>query len=73
MSEDLEVVAETSLRYETRIPKPGWAEQDPNDWWGAAFMCLKSISKTLNEKNVKVSGIGLTGQMHSLVLLDNEG
>ena len=73
LSEDLEVVAETSLRYETRIPKPGWAEQDPNDWWGAAFMCLKSISKTLNEKNVKVSGIGLTGQMHSLVLLDNEG
>lgn len=73
VSEDLEVIAETSMKYETRIPKPGWAEQDPNDWWNAAFTCLKSISKTLNEKNVKVSGIGLTGQMHSLVLLDNKG
>jgi len=74
LTEDLELVAETSMKYETRIPKPGWAEQDPNEWWHAVFICLKNISKILKERNLKeISGIGLTGQMHSLVLLDKEG
>lgn len=51
-------------------PQPLWAEQDPQDWWEGT---KKSIGKALKEADVKpqeIGGIGLSGQMHGLVLLD---
>jgi xylulokinase len=56
-----------------RTEHPGWAEQDPEDWWRAA---QNSIRKVLAESGVAASaidGIGLTGQMHGAVMLDAEG
>src|ERR1700676_404082 len=54
-------------------PKIGWAEQHPHDWWRAACLaiqdCLKKSSTSANE----ISVVGLTGQMHGLVLLDGGG
>lgn len=73
LSEDLQIIAEVSAKYSTNIPRPGWAEQNPIEWWDSVLTALKEISKTLREKKVQVSGVGLTGQMHSLVLLDREG
>ena len=43
-------------------PKPGWAEQDPNDWWRAAVVVMKKIVAKFPADSIAV--IGLTGQMH---------
>jgi len=54
-------------------PQPLWAEQDPADWWAAT---VTSVRRVLDEGGVKptqVAGVGLTGQMHGLVLLDAHG
>jgi xylulokinase len=54
-------------------PHPGWAEQDPYNWWSAACRaipeCLARAGVSANE----IDGIGLTGQMHGLVLLGSDG
>ena len=39
-----EVVALAEAGYELRVPKPGWAEQDPEDWWRASKLVLASLS-----------------------------
>lgn len=54
-------------------PKPLWSEQDPADWWSGV---QSSIRKALDEANLSgeaIVGIGLTGQMHGLVMLDDVG
>jgi xylulokinase len=53
-----------------RAPYPGWAEQDPEDWWRAA---QQSIREVLAVSNAKVEAVCLTGQMHGAVMLDVEG
>ena len=52
-------------------PRPLWSEQHPHDWWDAA---INSIQHVLRETNASdIAAIGLTGQMHGLVLLDDAG
>lgn len=51
-------------------PHNGWAEQNPEDWWNAAKTALKKVCE--NAQDGEIAGIGLSGQMHSLVLLDND-
>jgi len=49
-------------------PKTGWAEQDPHDWWKAAGAAIReALSKV---PGAKIAGVGLAGQMHGAVLLD---
>jgi xylulokinase len=51
-------------------PRNGWAEQDPHDWWKA---CKQALVKLIRENNVsaaQIAAVGLTGQMHGAVLLD---
>jgi xylulokinase len=55
-------VAERGHRLST--PRPGWSEQDPDEWWGAAVGVLEELDAS------GASGIGLSGQMHGLVALD---
>ena len=59
------VVAEASSEYQLRSPRPGWTEQDPDDWWRGA---REALGKVAAEE--EVAGIGLTGQMHGSVFLD---
>jgi xylulokinase len=54
-------------------PKVGWAEQDPRDWWRAACSAIRECMTKAGAKGVEISGIGVTGQMHGLVLLDGQG
>lgn len=61
------VKASVTHEYATSHPQPLWAEQDPNDWWEAA---QRSIEEAAHHN---VEGVGLTGQMHGLVLLDDKG
>jgi len=60
---DGDVVARTEEAYPLSTPRPGWAEQDPQDWWRATERVLAALPAP--------AAIGLSGQMHGLVALDN--
>lgn len=61
-----EVLAVASRAYALSTPRPGWAEQDPDAWWLAAESALAEVSV-----GRRVAGIGVSGQMHGLVVLDS--
>lgn len=56
------------VSYDLETPKPGYAEENPEDWVQAAKTTIRQIA----EEGYSISGIGLSGQMHGLVLLDKE-
>lgn len=56
-----------------RTPQPGWAEQDPEDWWRAAQEAIRSAIATAPQPHQAISAVGLTGQMHGAVMLDKDG
>jgi xylulokinase len=64
ISETGEVLARAEIEYALAIPQPGWAEQDPEDWWTASEQALAQVGAA------DATSVGLTGQMHGLVLLD---
>ena len=64
ISPDGEVLATAEESYPLATPRPGWAEQDPDDWWRAAKAALARLPD---------GPIGLSGQMHGLVVLDGDG
>jgi xylulokinase len=66
ISEQGEILARAEEEYPLSIPQPGWAEQDPEDWWRATERALERLGRS-------PSAIGLSGQMHGLVCLDAEG
>src|SRR5262245_51537397 len=53
-------------------PQPQWAEQNPENWWAAAQQAVTGVLKRAGVKADDVRGIGLSGQMHGLVLLDKQ-
>src|SRR5437763_3924227 len=66
ISSDGEVLALAEEEYPLSTPRPGWSEQDPEDWWRATEKVLAQLTKTAGAP----AGIGLSGQMHGLVTLD---
>ena len=54
-------------------PQLGWAEQDPRDWWRAARIAIRECLVKASAKANEVAAIGLSGQMHGLVMLDENG
>jgi xylulokinase len=56
-----------------RTPHPGWAEQDPEDWWRAAQDAIRQALAATPEPRQSIAAIGLTGQMHGAVMLDEAG
>lgn len=67
------VVSSATAPLALSAPHPLWSEQDPRDWW---IGIVKSIRQALEQAGVsgsEVTSIGLTGQMHGLVLLDEQG
>ncbi len=63
-------VASASCEYPIYHPQNGWAEQNPEDWWMAVVKTLKEITKNFDGE---VAGVGLSGQMHGLVMLSQSG
>lgn len=71
INEEGKVVASVTKTYDLHNPKPGWAEQNPQDWKKAVFDGLSEICHKINGQEVRA--IGLTGQMHGSVFLDEKG
>jgi len=59
-----EVLARAEAAYPLSTPRPGWSEQDPEDWWHATEVALADLGVG------EIGGIGVSGQMHGLVALD---
>ena len=53
-----------------RSPQPGWAEQDPEDWWQATVQAIPELLRATSTAPDEIGAIGLSGQMHGAVLLD---
>lgn len=66
-------IAAHTAEYPLYQPKNGWAEQDPNDWWQAAVKTIQSVLQSSQIPAAAITGIGISGQMHGLVMLDENG
>lgn len=66
-------IASASREYPLYQPQNGWAEQDPKDWWAAVEETLKDVLQKSAIDSKQIAGIGLSGQMHGLVMLDGAG
>ena len=64
-------VASATKEYPLYQPQNGWAEQAPEDWWDAAVQTIRRVIGGVDPRDVV--GLGLSGQMHGLVMLDEHG
>lgn len=71
--EDGGVIASHTAEYPMAQPQNGWAEQDPEDWWRAAAEGIRAVLAESGAAPGSVAAVGLTGQMHGLVMLDAAG
>lgn len=72
-AEDGHVVADAFMEYPLYHPHPGWAEQQPAEWWQATVMAIRACLADAAKQGVQpadVRGVGISGQMHGVVLLD---
>ena len=58
--------------YSLVTPRPGWVESDPREWWAALCAATRGALDAAGLDGAAVAGIGLSGQMHTLVLLDDQ-
>src|SRR5256885_9643490 len=74
-AEDGQVLSSAFVDYPLRHPRPGWAEQGPATWWQATITAIRTCLVGAVRHNVQpsdVRGCGLSGQMHGVVLLDDQ-
>jgi xylulokinase len=67
------VIAVAATEYGFDTPQPLWSEQDPAIWWYAAVQSIRRLLTDAAIDPAQISAVGLTGQMHGLTLLDEEG
>ncbi len=67
------VVAVASSPHTLQTPKPLWSEQDPLEWWDAVSASIRLVLEKAGIGGEGIAAVGLTGQMHGLVLLDGSG
>jgi len=67
------VVAVASNPHTLQTPRALWSEQNPREWWVAVSASIRSVLEQAGIRGEGVSAVGLTGQMHGLVLLDEAG
>jgi len=63
-----EIISSVSMEYPISYPQPLWSEQNPDDWWNMTLKGLEAVLERIDRKQVK--SIALSGQMHGLVILD---
>jgi xylulokinase len=67
------VLASASTPLALSTPRPLWSEQNPEDWWQAIAASIRQALDDAGTTGDEIAAIGLTGQMHGLVLLDDRG
>ena len=67
------VIASATVEYPMYQERNGWAEQDPLDWWRASCETLQSVIQQGGVDPRDIKGLGISGQMHGLVMLDKQG
>jgi xylulokinase len=67
------ILSSATSSYPLLTPRPQWTEQDPIDWWAGVSEALGAVARAVMESGRRVSGLGLTGQMHGSVFLDAAG
>jgi xylulokinase len=70
LDRDGRTVAEGVSEYGFDTPRPGWSEQDPASWWDATVVAIRAALAAAGLDGSAIAAVGLTGQMHGLVLLD---
>jgi xylulokinase len=70
VNRDGDVVGSATTPHQISTPRPLWSEQEPEDWWRAVATSIRQALRHANVSGDAVAAIGLTGQMHGLVLLD---
>ena len=73
MDEEGKIAAVASSDYTYETPKPLWSEQSPELWWDATVASTRDVLEKASITGKDVHGVGLTGQMHGLILLDAAG
>ena len=73
MDEAGQVVGVAATEYGFETPQPLWSEQSPDLWWNGAVQSIRQVLAENDVQGADVKGLGLTGQMHGLVLLDANG
>jgi xylulokinase len=66
------VVATATTPLTLQTPRPLWSEQDPHEWWTGTAASVRAALASAKASGADVAAVGLTGQMHGLVLLDGE-
>ncbi len=66
-------VASSTVEYPLYQPHNGWAEQEPRDWWNAAVSTIRTVLEKSGVNKEDVVSLGISGQMHGLVMLDEKG
>ena len=67
-----QVVSSASTSVDLSAPRPLWSEQDPHDWWEGAVLSIRQALVQAGVTGDTIAAVGLTGQMHGLVLLDDQ-
>jgi len=67
------VIDSASAQHAHAVPHPRWSEQDPANWWDAVQQSIRQVLANTGVDPATIRMIGLTGQMHGLVLLGRYG
>ncbi|MEO8359612.1 MAG: xylulokinase [Vicinamibacteria bacterium] len=67
-----QLVATATTPLTVQTPKPLWSEQDPAEWWAGTIKSIRDVIAAASVDAADIEAIGLTGQMHGLVLLDEQ-
>lgn len=67
------VIASDGQGYEVYYQKPGWAEQNPEEWWNAVCIAVKRLVEKSGIRNTEIAGIGVDGQSWSAIPVDRDG
>ncbi len=67
------ILASATAEYPCLYPRPGWSEQDPDQWWAATIATIREVMAAADLSPADIRGVGLSGQMHGSVFLDADG
>lgn len=67
------VMASVTTEYPLMMPQPLWSEQEPRDWWAGTCQSIRTVVQQAGISTDDIRCVGLTGQMHGLVMLDQMG